>query len=102
MSGPVRFSLDVSSPFAAELLESFIEAGERHGVRTIWGHIEGESLELVASDEVRQDLVIQILEAKVKTHPSKPDLSVRPMPPSRLPAGAPIFPVLDSNEDEER
>lgn len=71
MSGPVRFSLDVSSPFAAELLDSLIEAGEKVGCHAIWGHIHGDSLEIVASDEIPQSLVCAILSAKLKLkHPS--------------------------------
>ena len=83
VTGPVRFSLDVSSPFAAELLEAFIEAGERHGVHAIWGHVEGDSLELVASDVIPQDLIVEILESKVKA-PSLHNAGVHPTP-------APLF-----------
>lgn len=66
---PCQFALDLESPFAAELLESVLDAAERVGVRTVWGSVFADRLELVLSENVSQDLIIRILETKV-THPS--------------------------------
>src|SRR5207302_818554 len=60
VSASVRFALDVSSPLAPELLEAFIGAAERHG-HSVFGFIEGDTLQLVASDEISQAEVVEVL-----------------------------------------
>ena len=64
-AAPVRFALDVDSPFATELLESFIEAADELGIRVVWGHLSGTCLELVCSEAIDQSLIVSILERKV-------------------------------------
>ncbi len=70
--GPVRFALDVDSPFATELLESFLEAADAVGVHVVWGNLSGTCLELVASSEVPQVLIVSILETKMHSKDSSP------------------------------
>lgn len=70
MASPVRFALDIDSPFATELLESFIEAADEMGIRVVWGHLSGTNLELICSEEIDQSLIVSILEGKVRSKTS--------------------------------
>ena len=56
----VRYALDVDSPFAGELLEAFVATAERHG-HSIFGFIEGDTLQLIASGEISQTDIMEAL-----------------------------------------
>lgn len=75
---PVRFALDVDSPWATELLEAFIEAADALGVHVVWGYLSGTSLDLVASSEIPQGLIVRILANKVRSKDKHPSTGAAP------------------------
>ena len=56
----VRYALDVNSPLAGELLEAFVATAERHG-HSIFGFVEGDTLQLIASSEISQTDIMEAL-----------------------------------------
>ena len=92
MSASVRFALDVSSPLAPELLEAFIGAAERHG-HSVFGFIEGDTLQLVASDEISQAEVAEVLLSRMHSEGrSVPSTDPQPRPIPGGEGAADFFP----------
>jgi hypothetical protein len=88
------YTLDLESLYAAEFLDSLLEASERVGIRVVTGVVSANRITIVLSDDLPESVYLRIFESKLVSLHSGPAAHAGPT------AATPAAIFLSSDEPE--